>query len=165
MMTWHVRVSFLVARPFGEDAPFDLTERLHEYAAVTSVNRDDKGGAVALFIEAPTTLDAASIASQLVTDAATTTVGTIDVTGLEVMSEEEFDTELARPVFPEVVGYAEIAEIAGVSRQRARQFADLQGFPRPVIETAQGPLRSRAAVENWIENRPTRQRRKELAPA
>lgn len=164
-MEWHVRVSFTVAAPFSEDAPFDLTEALAEYAAVTSVSRDFTGGAVALFVEAAAPLDAASTATTLVANAAADTVGTIDVTGLEVMSEEEFDLELARPVFPEVVGYAEIAELAGVSRQRARQFAELQGFPRPVIETAQGPLRSKAAVEAWIENRPTRRSRKELTPA
>lgn len=162
-MTWHVRVGFTVATSFDEDAPFDLTEALHENAAVTSVNRGNTGGMVSLFIEAPTPLDAANAASALVTAAAVSTVGKMEVTALEVMSEEEFDAELGSPVFPEVVGYAEIAEIAGVSRQRARQFADLQGFPRPVIETAQGPLRSKTAVEAWLENRPTRRTRKVLA--
>lgn len=164
-MTWHIRVSFTVGKPFSEDAPFELTEALSEYAAVTSVSRDNDGGAVSLFIEAPTPLTAATNASQLVIDAAKSSIGKIDVTGLEVTSEEEFDTELDRPVFPEVVGYAEIAEIAGVSRQRARQFAELQGFPRPVIETAQGPLRSKSAVESWLENRPRRQPRKANAAA
>lgn len=164
-MTWHVRVSFTAAASCDEDAPFDLTEALAEYAAVTSVNRDLTGGTVALFIDAAAPIDAVTIASHLVIDAAAKTVGTIDVTGLEVMSEEDFDSELDRPVFPEVVGYAEIAEIAGVSRQRARQFAELQGFPRPVIETAQGPLRSKTAVESWLENRPRRSTRKEPAAA
>lgn len=164
-MTWHVRVSFTAAASFDEDAPFDLTEALAEYAAVASVNRDLTAGSVALFIEAASPLNAATNASQIVIAAAENTVGKIDVTGLEVMTEEEFDTELDRPVFPEVVGYAEIAEIAGVSRQRARQFADLQGFPRPVIETAQGPLRSKTAVESWLENRPRRSTRKEPAAA
>jgi len=63
---------------------------------------------------------------------------------------------LVTPVIPDLVSYAEIAEIAGVSRQRARQFADIEGFPKPVVETAAGPLRLKASVEAWVERRNTK---------
>lgn len=79
-----------------------------------------------------------------------------DPVSVTVQTYEALDRELAQPLFPEVVGYAEIAEIAGVTRQRARQFAEYDSFPAPVIQTAQGPLYSRAAAARWVETRPTR---------
>ncbi|GAA5203106.1 hypothetical protein GCM10025773_32100 [Microbacterium jejuense] len=59
----------------------------------------------------------------------------------------------------EVVGYAEIADMAQVSRQAARAWADNPTFPPAVIETAQGPLRAKDAVQAWLENRNTRRRK------
>lgn len=64
--------------------------------------------------------------------------------------------EIETPTIPDLVGYAEIAEIAGVSRSRARQFADLDGFPAPVVETAAGPLRLKSAVQAWVATRNTK---------
>lgn len=51
---------------------------------------------------------------------------------------------------PELVGYAEIATIAGVSRQRARELSGKPGFPPPAVVTASGPLRVKADVERWL---------------
>ena len=61
-----------------------------------------------------------------------------------------FDQRVLEPSIPELVGYAEIADMARVSRQRARQFADLSGFPVAVITTQAGPLRVRRSVEQWL---------------
>lgn len=52
-----------------------------------------------------------------------------------------------------MVGYAEIAKAAGVSRQRIRQLAATAGFPAPVIKTAAGPLFPKAAAEQWARTR------------
>ena len=79
--------------------------------------------------------------------------GDVTVTGLEARQEGEFFAGLDRPLFPPVVGYAEIAEAAGVSRQRIRQLAGTAGFPVPVIETTQGPLFPKAAAEQWARTR------------
>lgn len=52
----------------------------------------------------------------------------------------------------QLAGYAEIARLAGVSRQRARELADLSGFPPVVAQSrSAGPLRDLAAVEAWVE--------------
>ncbi|MCP2377913.1 hypothetical protein [Cutibacterium modestum] len=75
------------------------------------------------------------------------------MTGLEARQEGEFFAGLDRPLFPPVAGYAEIAEAAGVSRQRIRQLAGTAGFPVPVIETTQGPLFPKAAAEQWARTR------------
>ena len=64
-----------------------------------------------------------------------------------------------QPLYPDVVGYSEIADMAGVSRQAARLWGSNPTFPPAVIETAQGPLRLKAAVQAWIEANPPRRRR------
>lgn len=48
---------------------------------------------------------------------------------------------------PPLAGYA---EIAGVSRQRARELGTLPGFPPAVVETQSGPLQMRSQVEAWV---------------
>lgn len=63
---------------------------------------------------------------------------------------------LVEYTIPELVGYAEIASMAGVSRQRARQFASLEGFPTPAVETSYGPLRLKTEVQSWLDTRNTR---------
>lgn len=62
------------------------------------------------------------------------------------MLDADFTQQLARPLFPEVVGYSEIADMAGVTRQRARKFATHAGFPSPVIKTAHGPLMAKLSM-------------------
>lgn len=155
MSRWQVSVTFRAAKAFTEDDAFDMIDVLTDHGASMSVKRDLTGGTVTLTVEGTTPLNAASDASSLVVAAAAPIIGDADVTGLEVLTEEAVDAELARALFPAVVGYAEIAKMAGVSRQRARQFASLTGFPAPVIETAHGPLMGKHAVERWLKIRNT----------
>jgi len=68
---------------------------------------------------------------------------------VEVLPTDVYDLRVQQPTIPELVGYAEIAEMFGVTRQRARQLVDLPGFPAAVVETAAGPLRVRRQVEGW----------------
>lgn len=165
MSWWQARVTLTSGKPFTEDDAFDLIDALTNHSAAMSVARDLTGGTVTLSVEAQSPLIAATTATTLVANAATPIIGEIEVFGLEVLTESAVDAELAQPLFPEVVGYAEIAEMAGVSRQRARQFAALDGFPIPVIETGQGPLMSKHAVERWLESRNTNTGRPRKEPA
>lgn len=48
-----------------------------------------------------------------------------------------------------LVGLTEIAEMFGVSRQRAGQLADGDGFPLPEAELAAGRIWARSKVEAW----------------
>lgn len=154
MNSWHATVGFTTSTPFSEDAPFDVAETLAEHGAVMSVARDFSGGDVLLTVDAETVLAAANRAVGLVHDALDSAgIDHAPLVAIQVQDEEAFDRELATPAFPEVVGYAEIADMAGVSRQRARQFADKDDFPKPVIKTAQGPLMSKAAVASWLDRR------------
>ena len=47
------------------------------------------------------------------------------------------------------VRVVEIAELLGVSKQRAHQIAAEDGFPAPVAEDARGRLWSRQEVRAW----------------
>jgi predicted DNA-binding transcriptional regulator AlpA len=43
----------------------------------------------------------------------------------------------------------EIAELLGVSKQRAHQIAEEKGFPAPVAEDARGRLWDRRDIRTW----------------
>lgn len=156
MKSWHVDVRFRTAKPFKEDAAFDLIEALSANSAAVSIERDCQGGTVSLSVDGlATVLDALESASDIVRKATKKLLGTVDIVGLDGMTEEAFLEKLNQPAIPPVVGYAEIAELAGVTRQRARQFTIARGFPQAVITTGQGPLMDRAAVVSWLANRKT----------
>ena len=153
MRTWHVKVDFTTEVQFNEDDILDASSELEDLDAVMSVSRAFTSGSTALTISSSTISEAADTAVSRVVHALTH-VG-IDATIVAVLTqtEDELDREIRSPIYPEVVGYAEIARMAGVSRQRARQFADIDTFPHPVIETAQGPLYGQSAITHWLENR------------
>jgi hypothetical protein len=46
--------------------------------------------------------------------------------------------------------------MTGVTRQRAYAFPRIESFPKPVIETSQGPLYSEDAVRAWAQTRELR---------
>lgn len=167
MTSWHVDVDFTSRKPFNSETAFDMIENLAEWSGAVSTSPDNKGGMISIFVDAATVFDATTKASAIVKDAAEKLWGNIEIVGLDVMTEEAFDAASSEPVFPEVVSYAEIAELAGVSRQRARQFTVLRDFPHAVIQTAQGPLMEKQAVVNWISRRSTTRGRpsKKLASA
>ena len=49
--------------------------------------------------------------------------------------------------FPKLAGLAEVAGLAGVSRQRAGQIANHPDFPEPVDRLAMGPVWREADVK------------------
>ncbi|MBD8019403.1 hypothetical protein [Brevibacterium gallinarum] len=163
MTTWHANVAFTTDSTFTHDAAFDVLDKLSEHAAAVAPRVDATGGDISFTIEAATITAAINTAITTITNTVTSIASRPTIDAIEITTETELDKRLAEPVFPEVIGFAEIAELAGVSRQRARQFATIDGFPAPVITTAQGPLMTKAAVERWIENRNTRPGRPKAA--
>jgi predicted DNA-binding transcriptional regulator AlpA len=49
------------------------------------------------------------------------------------------------------VRIVEIAELLGVTKQRAHQIAEEKGFPSPVAEDARGRVWSRYEVQAWAK--------------
>jgi prophage regulatory protein len=54
-----------------------------------------------------------------------------------------------RPMPPDLMGLTEIGELFEVSRQRAGQLAEQEGFPEPVAVLAAGRIWERADIEAW----------------
>lgn len=54
-----------------------------------------------------------------------------------------------------MLGIAEIAELAGVSRQAVWQWTNSKSakFPDPVLRLAMGPVFSAKEVREWLETR------------
>ncbi|MGO2521224.1 MAG: hypothetical protein ACTH8F_13970 [Microbacterium sp.] len=154
--TWHARLDWASTASTTPDTLASLLDELTDHSPAGSLGHDGLSGSVMLALEASSLDDALAQALAAGRDALQQHVPTGDVIGVEVRDGDALDRELEQPVFPDVVGYAEIAEISGVSRQRARAFTKIDGFPAPVIVTAQGPLMARAAVERWLETRNTR---------
>jgi predicted DNA-binding transcriptional regulator AlpA len=55
------------------------------------------------------------------------------------------------PSKPRTVRVVEIAELLGVTKQRAHQIADEEGFPAPVGREGQSRLWGRREVETWAK--------------
>lgn len=152
--TWYADVSFITSTPITIDEAEAITEHLAPYSGAVSINPDGGAGSISIALDADSAVDASQVAARIAAESFDG-YGPLDVIKLDVRSEAQMEEEIATPVIPELVGYAEIAALAGVSRQRARQFANIAGFPEPVVETASGPLRLRAAIDAWLARRNT----------
>ena len=53
---------------------------------------------------------------------------------------------------PQTVRMIEIAELLGVSKQRAHQIADERAFPAPVAEDGRGRLWDRREITAWARH-------------
>lgn len=144
---WSVRVDW--KHPgYNEAGLEELVHALADHRGVVTVDpgpphHSDRVSAT-LRIETTTLRQATTTALRAVEDATG-----IPAIGVEALLTVDFEEQLNRPSIPELVGYAEIAEMFGVSRQRARELADRSDFPPAVVTTKSGPLRVKRQVEAW----------------
>lgn len=156
MPKWHASITFTCIHEFSDDAAFNLMDELLDYGVSVTTARDHLSGSVTLTVEADSALAAANDSIALLQSFAPSTIGEVDIAGIDVLTDSALDVELARPTFPEVVGFAEIAEMGGFDRSRSRQLATSSTFPEPVIKTSQGPLYAKHAIAKYLENRNTK---------
>lgn len=71
---------------------------------------------------------------------------------VELVTEEEQARRLAEPARPELVGLTEIAELLGVSKQRASQLRANPSFPAPTAELKAGPIWYRSDITRFEES-------------
>lgn len=84
----------------------------------------------------------------------------------EVMTVAEQQADLARLGLPSLVGVAEVADILGVSKQRASTLAREHGdFPAPAVKLASGPVWYEAGVRGFLERWERRPGRRKAATA
>lgn len=151
MDTWYVRLGW--TGPTTADHLGTIMDALTQHAPAGSMQQDGTGGDIRFVVMANTLRDAATAAFDTGTRSVLDAIPGAVLGTLSVQDDTAMNAELATPLYPDVIGYAEIADLAGVSRQRAQQFRDLPGFPTPVIKTGQGPLYHRGAIEVWLEQR------------
>ena len=151
MAAWQVLIDFESDTKLSEEMAFDVSERLGEHGAVPSFELGGTQGSIVMCVDAEDVIEAArqglEYTGQALPDCKLTP------NNLEVTEWGKAVVHLHDPLYPEVVGYAEIARLAGVTRQRARMFPKIVDFPKPVIETAQGALYTKSAIEAWLERR------------
>ena len=58
-----------------------------------------------------------------------------------------------------LMGISEIADLLGVSRQRAHQLTQRSGFPAPAARLSSGPVWESAEVDTWAKQNPRPGRR------
>src|SRR3989304_458130 len=79
-----------------------------------------------------------------------------DVVSAEVATVEELDRQLQESNFPDLVGIAEVAEILGVTKQRASELSRSRRFPKPIAQITAGPVWDRHAIARFVERWPRR---------
>lgn len=148
-LDWYITVTFTTETHMNSEAGFDILDALAEHhpSAALAAN----GGSISLTVSAPDAVQAAALIPQILAKAQPIT-GAATVVSLEILSEDAFQASLDEPEIPDLVGLTEIAEMAGVSRQRANAIVKQDSFPSPVLTLAAGQFRTRAAVQNWVEN-------------
>lgn len=127
-----------------------IAEALSVHGAVVSVT--DAGVEVVVSVSAADLGAAGAAALRLVEQAvAAVPAAEFVATALEVRHPDAAPLlERGGPV-PELVGYAEIARMAGITRQRAATLTSRADFPPAVAEaTSKGPLRLRSDVERFL---------------
>ncbi|GAB2613450.1 hypothetical protein [Pseudactinotalea suaedae] len=152
--TWYADIDFVSPRPLTEDDIDDALTKLLDRGGVVSVSRDGSKGGASFTVDAETATEASAVAASTITRTVPG-LGQDSIVRLDIRTEEVAQADAEAPSIPDLVGYAEIATLAGVSRQRAREFAEKADFPVAVVETSSGPLRLRTAVERWIAHRKT----------
>lgn len=127
----------------------ELLDALAAYAPAATAVVDGRLG-ITMSIDTPEDpIHAAMKALDAVTDAGAGFMITLE--GLEVWSYEEHDRRLAEPAYPELVGITEIANMLGVTRQRASALQTRPGFPQPLQVLASGPVWPRTWISRFAE--------------
>jgi hypothetical protein len=144
------------APPLDEDALELFAENLSAYSpAVTGAGAPEQeriwSAQLAVSEDLGDPVRAAQHAVDLVTSAARKAgLPPWPVVKLEVTEWERFDAELDEPNTPDLVGVAELAELCGVTRQRASVLARSGGFPEPLAELASGPVWDLRMVQRFV---------------
>ncbi len=159
---WSIALDFELEEPwaFTSDEVADqisgLLARLKTYAAVASHGRQTIG--VQLSLNGDNPIRVMDRALRVVTDA-------MNKVGIpkrhapmhvELEPVEALDRRLRESGIPPLIGITEVADLLGVSKQRAWELSKTPDFPHPYVELAAGPVWNRHAVARFEERWPRR---------
>jgi hypothetical protein len=144
--------------------PTELEAALEEFldllvdrgGAISGSAMGDRYGATFSIEEAVATApDAVAFGYEIFTSYAEKSgLPTWPVVRAEALTFEELERDIETPNFPELVGVSEIADILGVTRQRASALAKTAGFPAPVATLASGPVWTRPSLNQFVDEWP-----------
>jgi len=126
-----------------------VLDRLSPDAPVVSYSPD--GANVRLSVVAGTVLGAAKCAESKVRRALADLGVEFSIEGMQVTQAEALADWLDSPVVPALVGVREVAELLGVSKQRASELARSKKFPAPLTTLASGPVWTEGSVRCFAE--------------
>ena len=146
-MEWHRHVPMTVSEVE------ELAERLLPLGGSVGMEEESAGPGHADTRAAVVGISAKSLLMAVTVTAAVVEVERITgcvATGVELLPEAEHQRRTSKPTIPELVGFTEIAKMAGVTKQRGQQMPNIAGFPMAVVVTAAGPLRVKSQVEAFL---------------
>lgn len=155
-MTWY-SVYVATRNPAGGEAQAELpglddfADALAAYSG--SVAGGQAGWSGTVSYEADSPVDAAYNGHEIVlTFAYKASLPMWPVVRVEAVDHDELARDLANPLFPDLIGAAEAAQLLGVSRQRIHDMRKTTpGFPHPAVEVAMGPLWTVHSIERFVE--------------
>jgi len=155
MTFWAVTIDLRVDRALDDDELGDLGDLLGDHGAAIAAS--DRGLSVTLTVDADTAYAAHASAEEIVSDClAKLGAAVAGLDAVEVMTVEEQDRRLAEPAIPQLAGVTEVAEMLGVSRQRASALTAHPAAPTPVARLASGPVYVRDSWCRFAETWPRR---------
>lgn len=155
-MEWVVSLDASMPETYSDELADRIIEDLQEYSPAVG-GRGQRIG-VTMSVEASTDRQAFDRAHAALRQTLGHRAKVIDA---RVQTVEELERELEAPPVPALAGIREVAQVLGVSRQRASELAGSPGFPKPVASLAAGPVWFHSTIrsfnEKW-ERRPGRPR-------
>ncbi|HEX7484164.1 MAG TPA: hypothetical protein VF281_03360 [Candidatus Saccharimonadales bacterium] len=142
-----VDIEYTLEREVPPERELTVLVQMGGYQAHGMIHNDRLTGSISLAIPASNPEEAIGLLAEPLRSIRAV-LGALSITSIDVMDE---NTRRARVT--ELVGYSAIAEMANVSRQRARDYTHVSGFPRPLTRTQDGLVYSRADVQQWLDSR------------
>lgn len=149
-MEWSVEIDYLGDGEVDPETIIEALEALDPIAPASSYERGRYSFRVS--VDSPTSETAFKLAKSAITNAIKA-AGLPDWTLVrgEVISGDELDRVLAVRDYPELLGVAELAELLGVSRQRASALATQSNFPSPIAQLTATPVWDKATIGNFLK--------------
>lgn len=150
-MDWSVMIDTAGDEVTAEQAD-DVLEQLQDLAAVLTTGQADTTLGATVAVHGRSYLDALDYAEHRLHKAfAAAGLAEREVVEVRAVEWTRFEAELEQSSHLEFVGVSELADLLGVTRQRAHAIAGGATFPEPVARLAAGPVWARPSIAHFVE--------------
>jgi len=160
---WRAIVTFDSTAPLTDEQAGALTAHLPiavdridgEPGKLQGVEQDARGTHLSMIVPAGSLIEAVDEARQSAHEAYIAVFGVAGrLIAAHVLTEVAYREELTRPSPMDLIGVAEIGEMAGVSRERGRQLTHLPDFPPALATVRATVVYTRLSVELFLQRWP-----------